>query len=479
MELYNLPVMQRWMNESTETFSSRFYNLHQRNSAAAGELMASLATALNSLAGKIGATDNEEQKAILSSMRNRISEMATACYGKCARNHDNRFAVLVYMVKIDKALGSMRNLDKLRRVTNMFDGAPDEINCEEWLREQIDICRCDDCGRWEYDAKIVHTYHDEHVCRHCVANNYRWSEYYDEYVHEDRARDAVGRNGEHVVIDEDDSDFSYDDDREDYVHDEYEPPEPPIIGSYHSSKNYQRIIIDEWSKIKHRWFGVELEVEIKDMMVSREEKASLLHDVINGGERGAKVFFENDGSLSNGFEIVTQPMSLPAHHEMWQFLRNKDAVRYLLSHNTRTCGLHVHVNKDNLTQIQIAKIVTFVNDPQNESMIRAIARRYAEGYCKIKQKDLASAHQSTDRYEAINVTPRHTIEFRIFKGSLKYESVIAAVEFCNALTDFCSMSVTNDAASLTGDNFIDYINDKGAAETTILRPYMNAVLQTA
>lgn len=467
------------MNEPHQQFTSRFLKLNQRDSAAAADLMMALATALNSLAGKIGATTDEEQKRKFAEMRERVLNMATACYVKCAQAGGNRFSVIVYMVKIDKALGTMRNLDKLGRVARMFDGAPDEANCEEWLRGQIDITRCDDCGRWEYDSKIKETYHSDQVCRECLNNYYRYSERYGQHVHEDRSREARDEHGNYVIIDEDDDEFEYNEDSDCWYHVDYEPPEPPIIGNYHSSKPYQRIIIDEWSKIKHRWFGVELEVEIKDHQVDRNEKAKLLNDVINDGERGKRVFFENDGSLTTGFEIVSQPMSLPAHHETWQWLRNKDATRYLLSHNTRTCGLHVHVNKDNLTQIQIAKIVTFVNDPKNEEMIRAIARRYAEGYCKIKQKDLASAHQSSDRYEAINVTPRSTIEFRIFKGSLKYESVIAAVEFANALTDFCSLSSTNDAASLTGDNFIDYINDQGAAETTILRPYMNAVLQTA
>jgi ribosomal protein L37AE/L43A len=479
MELYNLPVMQRWMKEPADIFAKRFLKLNKLNTHAAANLMMSFAKSINSLAGKIGATTEEDQRQKLSEMRQQIFNLASVCAVKCSRDSVNRFAVIVHQVKIEKALGSMRNMIKLRRVTSLLEEAYDNNACEDWLRSQVDIVRCDDCGDFEYSTKIINTYHEEYVCRNCAENNHRFSEYYQQYVHNDRYREARNADGSYVLIDEDDDDFEYNEDSDCWFHVDYVPPDPPTIGSYHSSKPYQSIIIDEWSKIKHRWFGVELEVEVKDHSIDKESKAKALHKIINNGERGKRVFFENDGSLSNGFEIVTQPMSLPAHHDMWQFLRDRDAVRYLLSHNTRTCGLHVHVNKDNLTQIQIAKIVTFVNDPINESMIRAIARRYAEGYCKIKQKDLASAHQSSDRYEAINVTPRHTIEFRIFKGSLKYESVIAAIEFCNALTDFCSLPSTNDAASLNGDNFIDYINDQGAAETTVLRPYMNAVLQTA
>jgi hypothetical protein len=38
----------------------------------------------------------------------------------------------------------------------------------------------------------------------------------------------------------------------------------------------------------------------------------------------------------------------------------------------------------------------------------------------------------------LNVTNPDTVEFRIFRGSLRYESVMAALEFVNALLTFCT-----------------------------------------
>lgn len=480
MELLNLPYVQRLMQTSNgiAKFAKLFSKINRNDSRRAADLMAAMATSLNSIAGKLGVATDEVEIRKLAVMREQMMSLAKASYHLSVHD-ENHFACAVYMVKIDKALGTVRNLGKLRSVINYIEEGHDSSIAMQWLQSVVQISMCDHCNHWEYNGKLKDAYNDESICRYCADSEFRWSDYYELYIYSDHYREARMPGGGWAVCHEDDENFVYDEEGDYWHHVDYVEPDPPIIGSYHTSKPHQRIIVDEWSKLKHRWFGVELEVELKNGEYDREGKAKRLHEIINDGERGKRVFFENDGSLSNGFEIITQPMSLPAHHDMWQWLRDRDAVRGLLSHNTRTCGLHVHVNKDNLAQIQIAKIVMFINDPKNEPMIRAIARRYAEGYCKIKDKQISTAHVSTDRYEAVNITGRNTIEFRIFKGSLKYESVIAAIEFCNALADFCHLPVTNDPASLTSDNFIDFINDEGAAETTILRPYMNAVLQTA
>jgi hypothetical protein len=42
-----------------------------------------------------------------------------------------------------------------------------------------------------------------------------------------------------------------------------------------------------------------------------------------------------------------------------------------------------------------------------------------------------------DRYTPVNLT-RNTIEFRIFKGTLKWETVLASIEFCEAVISYCT-----------------------------------------
>lgn len=486
MEFHKIPYITKAIASDVAMveYSATFLKLNQRNSVSAGALMQTMVTTVTSLTAKMATLPmhTEEEVAVYRAMeqvKDNIHRLTIRCADRVTEDGGNLLPYLIFRVKGQRALGTSKSLDRLRQIMNLCRDAQDQDECEEWMQDNYEIQQCSDCGEYEYKSNIVETYHEDDVCRYCLDSNYRYSEVYDRYVHEDSARSALDEEGDHVVIDENDDDYSYDERMDTYVHHNYTTPPPPVIGRYHGSKNEQRPIKDDWSTSKHRWFGVELEVEIKDHAIEPHEKARVLNELLNGGERGAKVFFESDGSLSNGFEIISQPMSLPAHRELWSWLRDRDACRHLLSHNTRTCGLHVHVNKDNLTQLQIAKIVTFINDPANEQLIRAIARRYAEGYCKIKQKSFDSAHQSTDRYEAVNITSQKTIEFRVFKGSLKYESVIAAIEFCNALVEFAANSITNDVTKLTTDHFIEFINNQGTEESPTLRPYINAVLQTA
>jgi hypothetical protein len=486
MEFHKIPYVARALHDGVarNKFIDNFHSLSEANTVKAGALMQTMITCVNSLQSKMATLPltNDEERAVYEDMevdKVRLNSMVQQCAEYLQSQQHNMLSYVIWRCKAQRALGNQRSLERLRQIMAVCNNAVDRDECVEWMCQTYNLRTCEDCGGYEYSNHIIETYHEDSVCRWCVERNYRYSDRYDRYVHEDSARHAYDEDGDDIIIDENDDDFEYSERMDMWVHHDYTPPPPPIIGSYHGSKGEHRPIKDEWSYAKHRWFGVELEVEIKDHAIDANDKARMLNDLLNDGERGKRVFFERDGSLNNGFEIITQPMSLPAHRELWSWLRDRDACRHLLSHNTRTCGLHVHVNKDNLTQLQIAKIVTFVNDPNNEQLIRSIARRYAEGYCKIKQKEFSSAHQSNDRYEAVNITSQKTIEFRVFKGSLKYESVLAAIEFCNALVEFAASPITNDVTKLTTDHFIDFINNQGTEESSTLRPYINAVLQTA
>ena len=91
-----------------------------------------------------------------------------------------------------------------------------------------------------------------------------------------------------------------------------------------------------------RYFGVELEID-------EGGKNSDNADTILGiGNRVAEhIYIKSDGSLSDGMEIVTHPMSLKYHKDKmpWaEIMRSAIHMDYR-SHKTSTCGLHIHVNR--------------------------------------------------------------------------------------------------------------------------------------
>lgn len=373
-----------------------------------------------------------------------------------------------------------------------------ELSCEDnvevidWMQDELNLVRCEDCEEWEFDDFTSTTYGDACVCRECIDESYTYLDRYEAYVHVDSIVRAIDEDGDEVSIHGNDDDFSWNEEAGMRVHYNYnyEPPEPEVIGSYHSSKSRIRLQRDDWTKEHKRFLGVELEVEMADRYAERSYKARQLNELINGGDVGKKVFFENDGSLTNGFEVVTNPMSLPAHRELWKWLQDKSATKGLISHkgrdslNSSSCGLHVHVNRDSLTKLQIAKMVAFVNNPDNQEFITALARRYgqaATGYCRIKadKAKVGKAAQSEDRYEAVNVTPRHTIEFRIFRGTLKYESLVAAIEFVHALCEYTARCGDCSVSDLGYEAFLKFAETKLPKETQTLRSYVNNKLETA
>jgi hypothetical protein len=374
-----------------------------------------------------------------------------------------------------------RSTHSLRDFISAAADCEDSDAAMEWLMDNADIVRCDHCEEWEWAESITGTWDDTRICRQCVDDSFRWSEYYDSYVSESEARNARDEGGNHVLVSEHDDNFCYNEDLDGWAHCNYEHVEL-VIQSYHSSKRDQRLQHDDWTNTNKRYIGVELEVEVQSGY-DREDKASIIHKAVNAGIKGQKVFFESDGSLSHGFEIITQPMSLPAHRQLWQWLQNRSLTKGMKSHQTTTCGLHVHISRSGLSALQIGKIVAFINAPENESLVTAIARRYgqaATGYCRIKDKSkIGNAHRSQDRYEAVNVTPRSTIEFRVFKGTLKYESVIAAIEFANAMVEFSKPYSGYGCNDMKADCFLEFIDKKIPQETKTLRAYVHNRLEIA
>ena len=413
-----------------------------------------------------------------------MSRFVNDCRAECEGGLDVN---LLASAKWMKETGFFRtqSLGRLRSFMSCAENAADRYDVHEYLETELGLTYCDGCDEWEFNDYMHYTWEEDYRCRECLESYYTYSDRYDQYVRGDDAVTALDEDGDEVTVSSRDTDFRYSHDAGMFVHVEYEyePPEPQVIGSYHSSKNHVVKQYDDWVKKHKRFFGVELEVEMKNPDLNANEKARELNDLINGGNVGQRVFFERDGSLRNGFEIISNPMSLPAHRQLWSWLRDNKATIGMVSHKTTTCGLHVHVSRDRLTKLQIAKMVAFVNNPENQDFMTALARRYGEaatGFCRIKasKAKVGQAAVSEDRYEAVNVTPRHTVEFRIFKGTLKYESLVAAVEFVNALCEYTATCGECSARDLGYESFLKFAEMKLPKETETLRSYVNNRLET-
>lgn len=218
-----------------------------------------------------------------------------------------------------------------------------------------------------------------------------------------------------------------------------------------------------------RYLGVELEVD--DGGYSCENAYSLL-EIANANNN--HIYIKSDGSIGDGFEIVSHPMTLDYHMNKmpWKDVMQKAINMCYHSHQTRTCGLHVHVNRlslgDSIAEQEdvISKILLFVE--KNWDEIAKFTRRDADrldrwaaryGYENSGKKILDKAKNDCDRYHAVNILNAHTIEFRMFRGTLKYNTFIATLQFVNRVCELCKTMNEIDINNLTWNDFVSEITE--------------------
>jgi len=334
-------------------------------------------------------------------------------------------------------------------VTTRLDWV-DFIN-DKFPYAQGDIFRCNDCEVIEHMDNSYRCYDDYLVCEDCQSENYVWDDHRDTNVREE---DLTSNS---------------------------------IIGEYHSSRHRLGHIPSAYDDRKPRvLLGLELEIEVED---NRTETAQKLLNGLGEYQGETYALCEGDASLDHGFEMVTAYTGLDVHQEQLSFFKDDlyKPLKGAKSHDTSTCGLHVHICKSDMTTLHGAKMILFINDQANERLIKAIARRDSSyGSIKNKKDDKGWLKESLevngkrsqlrrlnrDRYEALNFQNDRTVEFRLFKGSLKFDTIMACLEFTYATWFFCREASTKN---LTIDYFLKFIcANENKKDTKFLRSFLKS-----
>ena len=184
------------------------------------------------------------------------------------------------------------------------------------------------------------------------------------------------------------------------------------------------------------------------------------------------IYIKGDGSLDDGMELVTHPMSLDYHKNyQWEEIMKKAISLGYRSHQTSTCGLHIHVNRSCLGETHdeqedvISRILFFVEthwaellrfSRRSEYSMNRWAARY--GYEKSGREILDKAKKGNNgRYAAVNLMNWATIEFRLFRGTLKYNTLIAAIELVNEICDLAIRLTDEGIEKMSWSEFVEGI----------------------
>jgi len=206
------------------------------------------------------------------------------------------------------------------------------------------------------------------------------------------------------------------------------------------------------------FYGIELEVNCQEEMSDPVLKAM----------NKAHVYLKYDGSIGVGFEIVTHPHSFSAQKELWKkFFSEKFHLKGMTSYKSKRCGMHIHMSKDAFTQDHLARFVLFINNKENVAFITSIAQRKEGQWAKLDPNKKADRLVPISKYEAVNLSPKKTIEVRIFRGSVRKDRFFKNLEFVDSLYHY-----TANNSSLNNSNYIDWLNKNKKTKYPYLFKYL-------
>jgi hypothetical protein len=355
----------------------------------------------------------------------------------------------------DDCVQICQRCDTIGTIDDCFMTVDDETWCEACADRRSYFC--DSCEeRNSYGTSYVSD-RGEHWCEGCLNDTY-WCDDCEEYNAEgcDRCSEDTDSHGNRVI-----HDYSY---------------RPDAI--FHSTDKNERL-----------FFGLEIEVEGWD---SKSDSAMHAYQL----ESMDLAYLKNDGSLNNGFEIVTHPMSHDFFKneasDFWSViedLRSKNGVR-VKSWDTRTCGLHIHISRTGFNGgAHMHRFLNLVYS--NPDFYSTLAGRSSDQWAKFTDiymreykrdengeriwnedtgYDITSKRtfmhklqpdRNSDRYSAVNTNNRETLEMRIFRGTVNGETIKAQLDLAHASVEYTRNLTVQDVrnGNLSADRFMFYIID--------------------
>lgn len=191
------------------------------------------------------------------------------------------------------------------------------------------------------------------------------------------------------------------------------------------SHDHDRTMVPDSGRV---YFGWELEVENRgDDSIS--DLVELVSDTL-----GDLAYCKHDGSLHNGFEIVSHPMTAEYFDRLSLF---DSLLRGLGDRGCRSwmghrCGFHVHLSRDGFvsrSHLFAFSLFWYRNrdeisrlsgrNPEEMERWASLSAHQGDGHGSWPTLlDKVTGRSASTRYAAVNLTNEDTIEVRVFRGSL-------------------------------------------------------------
>lgn len=185
------------------------------------------------------------------------------------------------------------------------------------------------------------------------------------------------------------------------------------------------------------YLGCELEYETNNRDRAQLAVGKLMH---------GHALMKSDGSIRNGFEIVTCPATLDIHLDVFKKFYDNIPPDLKVEKNV---GMHVHISRKPLSHLTIGKLTEFLNRLDNKQFIHHIAGRIDNSYARMSNDRTVTfpwKHRNGgDRYNALNLNNQNTIEVRLFATPMNYKEFAMRLQFVQALVDYCSPAQSSES----------------------------------
>lgn len=343
------------------------------------------------------------------------------------------------------------------------------MDVREGLTEDYFICDC--CNEICHVDSARDAYDDRVICEDCCDDQYIWSEAMNTYIYSDDAfyyeddkayydspvhyecksqygwRSQVSDNwysDNEERLETEDGYYYADGEQDDlywcstdeaWYYSEDNMPEGLIRG-YHSRPDLK--FFGEGPK----YFGLELEC---DGSCAKGTDTDVLHIFEGHMDR---FYFNSDGSLSNGFEAITHPMSPSEMLKVnWERITNRMEDCYY-DNDDETAGIHIHISRNffhgekNIGRLvrmfseNFYDMIKFAQRPEYKAerwadRVSGTSRQYAIDWYENARR--------AGRYTAVNLQNYNTVEIRLFHSLPDANHIKACIQLVDVLSDMANI----------------------------------------
>ena len=375
-------------------------------------------------------------------------------------------------------------------------------NYSEWFIDRINDPRCITDGRLDRDKCVRRLFCQGRASYDCQRNNYviyptqrfevinttegdfapgriaayngqsvqmhGFSDSTDRYVTDRNGRRLFNYSGFQSVTRFESSSFSME-------FNEISQPEKKYIHSYNYKPDYISHYIENENPDTTLLLGAEIEVAGNHPETDRRIKEDVVKkciQIINGSDSDEEnlIYSTHDGTVQ--IEFDTMPCSLEFHknkmnyRKMFKYL---DSVGYK-GHDCDCAGLHIHADRKYLgrTKFQqdlvIAKILYIIEKFNDDLCIIARRNNDYSVFCGDKCTSdtavtLYGKYRNIGKRAALNLQHSNTIEFRMFRSTLKYETLLLTLELVQDIINFSKNISFEELEDMSWNDLMDTFSD--------------------